>query len=232
MRGAFTLIELLVVITIIAVAMGILIPAVTTARESAYRLACLSNMRQIGIALQVYLDENHGWIPSAHIHREPAQAAWGTNSVSWNSHRILGQYLDTPNGGNEYGVDVRIYRCARRNRETSIIQRNGGTRYRVSYAWNSHIGLEFTSMSGWQTRVRNIHRFSRLSETVIMSEKDDSSQFRFFAVNGSPPDLVNQWSPRHMGGCNLLFLDGHARWSPNPSVESLSGTALFHLHSP
>lgn len=231
MRHAFTLIELLIVITIIAVLAGLLIPAIQTAREGAYRLACLNNMRQIGLALSVYLDENQGWIPSAHIHREPAQAAWGTNSVGWNSHHILGQYLDTPSGSNEFKVDVPVYRCARRNRATSIVDHGNGTRYRVSYAWNAHIGLEFTSMSGWRTRSKSIHRYGRLSETVIMSEKNDSSQFRFFAVNGWPPDLVNQWSPRHLGGCNLLFLDGHVRWSPNPSVESLAGTALFHLQA-
>jgi prepilin-type N-terminal cleavage/methylation domain-containing protein/prepilin-type processing-associated H-X9-DG protein len=55
-RHGFTIVELLVVIAIIGLLLGLLLPAVQSAREAARRIACKSNLKQVGIAFQVYLD--------------------------------------------------------------------------------------------------------------------------------------------------------------------------------
>ena len=62
-RHGFTLIELLVVISIIALLVGILLPSLTAARESARSIACASNQRNVMIGLTVAADENKGYLP-------------------------------------------------------------------------------------------------------------------------------------------------------------------------
>ena len=63
MKRAFTLIELLVVIAIIAVLAGMHLPALGKAREASRKTVCLSNLKQTGMALQFYGDDNNGCLP-------------------------------------------------------------------------------------------------------------------------------------------------------------------------
>jgi prepilin-type N-terminal cleavage/methylation domain-containing protein len=62
-RRAFTLIELLVVIAILAILMALLLPTLASAHEKGLRIACVSNLRQMGIAIQAYSSDNDGRIP-------------------------------------------------------------------------------------------------------------------------------------------------------------------------
>ncbi|MEM1446861.1 MAG: prepilin-type N-terminal cleavage/methylation domain-containing protein [Planctomycetota bacterium] len=115
-RVGFTLIELLVVISIIALLIGILLPALGAARSTARSAACLSNMRQIGIGLATYATDNGDWIPGPNTsgvqignaagiadaapYRD--SATYPTQNMDWVSP-ALGESLGLPG---EYGDKV------------------------------------------------------------------------------------------------------------------------------
>jgi prepilin-type N-terminal cleavage/methylation domain-containing protein/prepilin-type processing-associated H-X9-DG protein len=94
-RG-FTLIELLVVIAIIAVLIALLLPAVQAAREAARRAQCINNMKQIGLAIHGYHDQQ-GAFPLGAVATTPAQGwgAWNNNGFTWRV-LILPQLEQTP----------------------------------------------------------------------------------------------------------------------------------------
>jgi len=62
-RPGFTLVELLVVVSIISLLAALLLPALAKARDSGRKAVCISNLRQIGVAIHVYADDHHGVIP-------------------------------------------------------------------------------------------------------------------------------------------------------------------------
>jgi len=77
-RRGFTLIELLVVIAIIAILAAILFPVFAQARESARKAACMSNMKQIGLAIQQYVQDYDGIFPPSQLPSSGANVSWPT----------------------------------------------------------------------------------------------------------------------------------------------------------
>ena len=106
----FTLVELLVVIGIIAVLVGILLPTLSRARAIANRTACLSNMRQFGNALHLFVHEHKGYLPKAYFNSKPLAKnnaelidyakgdPWGFREQMWGWDYVLNKmYLRNAN---------------------------------------------------------------------------------------------------------------------------------------
>jgi prepilin-type N-terminal cleavage/methylation domain-containing protein len=213
-RRGFTLIELLVVIAIIAILAAILFPVFARARERAQQSACLSNMRQIGIALTSYAQDND--------ERYPPQRFTGTPLI-WKDALI--PHLRT----------VDIWACptnpfkwaqsgGKAGDETTDANRPGFARYPRSYAYNGHIF--FGGLSGNANSGISLGSIRQPSNTIMIVE----SRYHFsdLPAYGGIHSWAPAQSPAHFGGSspsanlggfqthggavtNWLFVDTSAR---------------------
>jgi prepilin-type N-terminal cleavage/methylation domain-containing protein/prepilin-type processing-associated H-X9-DG protein len=108
-RGAFTLIELLVVIAIIGVLVGLLLPAVQKIRETAARMKCTNNLKQIGLALHNYHDSQNGF-PPGYIdgNNDPNSTPDNDVGPGWGWAALMLPYLEQGNVANQINFKLPV----------------------------------------------------------------------------------------------------------------------------
>ena len=99
-KAAFTLIELLVVIAIIAILAAMILPALSSAKDRATRTTCINNMRQLGMATRMYVDDNREMLPPPN---------WGAGHPGW-LYDDSGSMMDPGPGGAFENMPVQAYK--------------------------------------------------------------------------------------------------------------------------
>lgn len=146
--AAFTLVELLVVMAIIGILIALLLPTLGRTKESARATACLGNLHQTGIALQIYVSENNNKLPVMRdVSTDPAVAATNTFPAI---QKVLGAQLGNTN----------VLRCP--SDLPQFFERTGS-----SYSWNSLLNGEDAD----HLKVLNLH-FNPHEIPVVFDKED------------------------------------------------------------
>ena len=218
-KHGFTLIELLVVIAIISILAAILFPVFARARESARRASCLSNLKQIGLAIIQYTQDYDERYPAAldgpmgGPYKTQTKAGWpgAKFRINGSSHLVSWMDMIFP-----YVKSTQIFVCPSQPDSHTL---TGGYLDASSYGYsgaisgydNDHYG------KGWNSRnlgnsLADIQRPSEVGMVfyALSQYNNQNSAYRFAqasVISGNNPN----YSP-HFQGTNFCFADGHVKW--------------------
>lgn len=185
-RRGFTLVELLVVIAIIAILASMLLPVLSKAKDDGVRMRCVDNVKQLGLAMQMYGDDNNALLPMAH-----GSVPWNsTNPVPWS--QLMVAYYNNTN----------ILTCPAFCQLFTKSPYNYFMGARAAYIDNSETNASVSLKNIVLTSQYVLSGDCNYAFDVTDADPDNYSQDTLF---------VNLPTKGHNGWMNILFADLHVR---------------------
>jgi len=220
-RKAFTLIELLVVISVIAILMAILMPALKRAREGGQRAACMANLKQLTLAWNMYADENDDRLVNGATGYSNRTTTWGSHGdeLAWiNTHDPTNIDYDSQVQGIKTGAlwpylrNEDIYRCPTGRRGQALT-------YSIMFSMNAVCHPEVQGVKGAHVKKRSEIKPAPSLRLVLIDEGFMTADA--YAVNYSTERWWDNPPARHGDGATLSFADGHVehwKWTGTDTI--------------
>lgn len=220
-RNAFTLIELLVVIAIVAILAAILFPVFSRVREKARQNSCLSNVRQQGMAIAMYVQDYEAFPPFSYVtHGQP---------IRWYDHIFA------------YTKNAQLFVCPSVHRKWDFGQAGRNATYGYNYQYLGNSRLNCWNVPVTESQIQSPANTIAIADSrgtgTMQCDNDEPSDPDFTNPNclynhgysidppvlppcrngpgPNAPSNAGRWSiphDRHFDGANFAFCDGHAKW--------------------
>lgn len=186
-RGIFTLIELLVVIAIIAILAALLLPALSNARNRGRQINCVNNLKQYGLALNNYIDDNSEWVMKSWQPYSSPAGRWPGGNEYWYYWLSTAKYLPS------------IIKCPEKSTRGETLN---------YYALNtmSHYGdATRDTITRFRPKWKNVSTKVLVIDGTSFESGWNYAQWRWWPLSSD----VNAQDPRHFKSANVLYMDGH-----------------------
>ena len=256
-KHSFTLIELLVVIAIIAILAGILMPALSSARERSRTSSCAGNLKALAFAMQQYADNNNGRAKSCSANDRDNKTRWSSFYMlgpSWQDiHRMtLVPYLGGPGYADRDTAVVNdvvkqaVCPSGRRDGTDSLTTKedsykNDGEMPNGSYTFSTYVTfVDSTTVSKGTWEDRRYQIFSKIwqpssrgmvMDSTLKHNELSSTPFSTATAGNSRVYGIYRFeniATRHNSGANAAFCDGHVEFLQSEKIRIIgSGSSQF-----
>ena len=223
-RRAFTLIELLVVVSIIALLVSILMPALSKARDAGMRAVCISHLKALGLACYTYADENRGDLPEAYCvgyHGTGKGLEYTGNGAVFGFHRLIWNGYIEP--------ESPLWACPGDRDPIVVVEETNYYPHwtmpkgAFSYCWNALLGFRsLTDYGEWWVvspgpGSYNVDTSDSPAQVAVLRDRyaTPTPETKLHMYSGMVWYSTQryQWTSNHQSqGYNTLFADSHVVW--------------------